>query len=151
MKELYVLFKVNSVDYALPASDVLYMDSYTGATRVPGAPEYVVGLVQIRARVVTVVDLRARFGLGPTKPELETRVIVVKREPRTVGLLVESAREVVLLEPEQLRDPPDILTGGAGLAVRSVAQIGSRLVMLVDVDRLIGTEIEGQRHGEQRT
>ncbi len=79
MNALHVLFKVAAVDYAMPAADVLQMESFTSATRVPGTPSYVAGLVQIRGRVVPVVDLRARFELPPVTPSLDTRVVVVQQ------------------------------------------------------------------------
>ena len=72
---LHVLFKVDDTLYALPADVVLQMESYTGATMVPGAPEFVAGIIQLRGRVVPVVDLRARFGLAPKERTLETRVV----------------------------------------------------------------------------
>ena len=70
------------------------MESFAGATPVPGAPPYVAGLVQVRGRVVPVVDLRARFGLPAAEPTLDTRIVVAQHGERTVGLLVDSAREV---------------------------------------------------------
>jgi purine-binding chemotaxis protein CheW len=63
MSTLHVVFKVAGAEYAIPASEVLQMESYTGATPVPGAPAHVAGLMQVRGRVVPVVDARARFGL----------------------------------------------------------------------------------------
>ena len=75
-------------------------------------PAYVAGLVQIRQRVVPVVDLRARFGLPPVTPTLDTRVVVVQRDERTVGLVVDSAREVVQLALDAIKPPPEVLANG---------------------------------------
>jgi purine-binding chemotaxis protein CheW len=140
---LHVLFKVGGAEYAIPASEVLHMDAYTGATRVPGAAPFVAGLVQVRGRVVPVVDLRARFGLPPRadtdEAAREARVVVVKGGERVVGLLADSAREVVKLEPEAVRPPPELVTAAGGVAfVRAIAQAGERLLMLLDVAKVIG-------------
>jgi purine-binding chemotaxis protein CheW len=141
---LHVLFKVAGSEYVLPAADVLQMESFTSATRVPGTPPYVAGLVQIRGRVVPVVDLRARFGLQTVAPVLDSRVVVVQQGDRVVGLLVDIAREVVSIAKEAFRPPPEIVAEQAAGFVKAVAQVGGRLVMLIDCDRVIG---EGKLHG----
>jgi purine-binding chemotaxis protein CheW len=137
---LYVVFKVADAEYALAASDVLLMETFTGATRVPGTERHVIGLVQIRGQVVPVVDLRARFGLPPIATTLDSRVVVVSHEGRSVGLLVDSAREVVKLSADQFHPPPDVVSEQSGGVVTSVAQAGPRLVMLIDFGKVIGEE-----------
>jgi purine-binding chemotaxis protein CheW len=137
---LYILFKVDGADYALPADVVLQMESYTGATVVPGAPAFVAGIIQLRGRVVPVVDLRARFGLPPRATSLETRVVVGELQDRTVALVADSAREVVRLTPSQLKPPPRLIEDGNRGFVKSVAQIGERTVMVLDFAKVIGEE-----------
>ena len=137
---LHVLFKVDETLYALPAEVVLQMESYTGATVVPGAPPFVAGIIQLRGRVVPVVDLRARFGLQPTERTLETRVVVGEQHDRTVALVVDSAREVVRMAPSQLKPPPRLFDDGAKGFVRAVAQLGDRTVMVLDFSKVIGEE-----------
>jgi purine-binding chemotaxis protein CheW len=140
MSTLHVVFKVASAEYAIPASEVLQMESFTGATPVPGAPPHVTGLVQVRGRVVPVVDARARFGMPPAERTLDSRVVVGPLGARVVGLLVDSAREVVRLEPGQLQPPPPLVAEQARGYVKAVAQVGARLVMLIDFPRVIGEE-----------
>jgi purine-binding chemotaxis protein CheW len=140
MSLLHVVFKVAGAEYAIPASEVLQMESFTGATPVPGAPAHVAGLVQVRGRVVPVVDARARFGLPPVERTLDSRVVVGQLGSRTVGLLVDSAREVLKLEPDQLQPPPQLVAEQAQGFVKAVARVGSRLVMLIDFPRVIGEE-----------
>jgi purine-binding chemotaxis protein CheW len=148
MSELYVVFRIEHGEYVLPAADVLQMESYSGATQVPGSPPYVAGLIQIRGRVVPVVDLRIRFGLPRAEPTMDSRVVVVEHGERTVGLLVDSAREVIDIPPEALRAPPDFLEDqGAGF-IKSVAHLErnggeKRFVMLVSFKKIIG---EGKVH-----
>jgi purine-binding chemotaxis protein CheW len=140
MSTLHVVFKVAGAEYAIPASEVMQMESFTGATPVPGAPPHVAGLVQVRGRVVPVVDARARFGLPPVDRTLDSRVVVGQLGSRTVGLLVDSAREVMKLAPEQLLPPPPMVVEQAQGFVKAVAQVGPRLVMLIDFSRVIGEE-----------
>jgi purine-binding chemotaxis protein CheW len=145
MTGLHVLFNVGSGDYALPASEVLHMESYAGATKVPGTRDYVAGIMQTRSRVVPIVDLRARFGLPPLEPTLDSRVVVVQHGERVVGLLVDRAREVLQIPADQFRPPPEVIREQAQGFVSSVAQTGQRLVMLLDFAKVIGEEIP---HGE---
>jgi purine-binding chemotaxis protein CheW len=140
MNELHVAFKVGGATYVLPASSVSQMESYAGATHVPGAPEYVVGLVQVRGAVVPVVSMRARFKLPATETTLDSRLVVVERRGRKVALLVDSARDMLKIDPSSFEPPPDVVAKQAAGFVSSVARVDARLVMLIDCDRVIGEE-----------
>lgn len=141
MTALHVAFRVGDADYVVPAAQVLHLESYETATRVPGAPAYVAGLVQVRGRIVPVVDLRARFGLPPGEPSLDRRVIVVQEGARVAGLLVDSAREVRQLGDEAFAAPPELIRDRATAFVKAVAMVASRMYLLVDVPRVIGEEL----------
>jgi purine-binding chemotaxis protein CheW len=138
MSVLHVVFRVGDADYVLPAADVVQMESFTQATEVPGAASYVAGLVQIRSRVIPVIDLRARFGLPPIERTLDARVIVVRDGERYVGLLADSAREVLRIDRDDFHPPPEVVAQQAEGFVNSIAQAGKRLVMQVDFAKVIG-------------
>lgn len=140
MSTLHVAFQVGDSGYLVQAESVLHMESFTGATPVPGAAPFVAGLVQIRRRVVPVVDLRIRFGLPAAAPSLGQRVIVVQVAERTVGLLVDSAREVVHVPADAIAPPPELIAGQSAGFVRAVARVKDRLVMLIDLDKVIGPD-----------
>jgi len=138
--DLHVVFQVADTEYALPASDVVQMDSFQGATPVPGSAPWVAGLVQVRGRVVPVVDLRARFGLPAIAPSLDARIVVVKYRERTVGLLADRAREVTRLPADHITPPPET---GVGF-VKAIARDDRRLLLLIDLDTVLS---EGAVHG----
>lgn len=140
MSQLHVLCKVNDTEYVLPAADVLQMESFDGATKVPGAATAVAGLVQIRGRVVPIVDLRVVFGLAPITPTIDSRVVVMKTAERVVGLLVDSAREVLKIPAADFHPPPAVLVQQTDGLVKAVAQVGNRLLMLIDFIKVIGEE-----------
>ena len=137
---LHVLFRVGPAEYGVAASEVLQMESYEGATPVPNAPPYLAGIVQVRGRVVPVVDLRVRFGLPPVDRTIDTRVVVVQLGERVVGLLADAAREVARLDPAQLRPPPPMIATQTHGVVRAIGQHAGRMVMLIDLDRLVAEE-----------
>jgi purine-binding chemotaxis protein CheW len=141
MNDLYVVFRIEDATYVLPAARVLQMESFSGATRVPGAAAHVAGLVQLRGRVVPVVDLRALFGLPPIERGIDARIVVVQQNSRQVALLVDAAREVITLDPATFTPPPEIVALQSHHFVSAVAQLEKRLFMLIDCDRVIGEEV----------
>ena len=145
MTDLHVVFRVATAEYVLSTDEVLQMESYRGATPVPGAAPWIAGLVHVRGRVVPVVDLRVRFGLPAIEPTLDSRIVVVQREARTVGLLVDSARDVIHLGPDQLRPAPAGVRGGTSAFVKAVAAAGDRLLLSIDLDPILEEE---SRHGD---
>jgi purine-binding chemotaxis protein CheW len=142
---LHVTFKVGNANYVVPAADVLHLESFESATHVPGAPSYVAGLVQVRSRLVPVVDLRARFGLPAIEHSIDRRVVVVQSGTRVAGFLVDSAREVMQIEESAFEKPPELIEDQVNGFVKGVATVSSRLLLLVDIPRIIGEEL---RHGE---
>jgi purine-binding chemotaxis protein CheW len=147
---LHVVFRVGDADYVVPASAVLQMETFEGATRVPGAAPFVAGLVQVRGRVVPVVDVRARFGLAPAERTLDSRIVVVRDGERPVALLVDRAREVLDVPAEAFEPPPPVVSAQAAGFVHAVARVGPRLLLSVDVPKVVGPEPlpEEGSHGE---
>lgn len=141
METLHVTFRVGTAEYALPASQVLHLESFERATHVPNAPAYVAGLVQVRGRVIPVVDLRARFGLPPVERTLDHRVVVVQAGTRVAGLLVDSAREVLRIDAASFEKPPEIIEQQSAGFVTGIATHAKRMFLLVDVPRVLGEEL----------
>ena len=137
---LYVVFRVDAAEYALPAETVLQMESFTAATAVPGTQPFVAGILQLRGLVVPVVDLRHRFGLPPAAPGPDTRVVVGQLRDRVVALVADSAREVLRIAPDQIKPPPRLLEDGAQGFVRAVAHAGPRTILILDFGKVIGEE-----------
>jgi purine-binding chemotaxis protein CheW len=139
MNELHVVFKVGASEYTLPASAVLHMEAFVEATPVPGTAPYVRGLMQVRGRVLPIVDLRARFGeAAHVSPE--ARVVIVESAGRSVGLLADTAREVLPIDVTRFKDAPEILSATSQGFVKAVAEVNGRLLMLLDIEKVIGQE-----------
>ncbi|HEY0465423.1 MAG TPA: chemotaxis protein CheW [Polyangiaceae bacterium] len=136
--KLHVVFSLAGAEYALPFDSVLQMESYTGATLVPGAPAYVDGIVTVRGLVVPVLDLRTRFGLPRTELSLDARIIVTESAGRVVALRVDSAREVLKLDVDKHQPAPSIVSERSSGFVHAVHPHGKRLLLLVDLPKLLG-------------
>lgn len=137
---LHVVFTVGSAQYALPVGSVLMMESFAGATPVPGVEPYVVGIVTVRGMVVPVIDLRLRFGLPPAESTLDTRVVVAQHGARVVALRVDSAREVAELDPEKRQPAPAVIAERSAGFVSAVHALGQRLLLLVDLPKILGED-----------
>jgi purine-binding chemotaxis protein CheW len=135
--ETYVLFMVAGTTYALPSSDVHHMEMLEGVTRVPNAPPFVEGVVFSRGQVVPVVNLRARFGFERVPYDLRTRLIVVQSADRVIGLVVDSAREFVNIPAGAIQPPHEALAGMSGRYVDGVASVGDRLILMLDLSRIL--------------
>jgi purine-binding chemotaxis protein CheW len=140
VSELYLVFKVGGAEYALPAAQVLQLESFGGVTVVPGTSPHVAGIVQVRGLIVPVVDLRLRFGLAQIEAALDTRIVVVELHGRTVALRVDSGREVLRLDPAQFQATPAIVNEQSHGFVLSIARVGTRLLMLLDLPKVLGEE-----------
>jgi len=133
----YILFSIAGTTYALPTVDVRHMEMIEDITRVPNAPSFVDGVVFSRGQVVPVVNLRARFGFERAPVDLRTRLIVVQSASRTIGLLVDGAREFVSIPPDSVQPPHEALAGMSGRYVEGVASIGDRLILILNLERIL--------------
>lgn len=136
--KLFVVFTLGTAEYALPVDAVLQMETFTGATLVPGAPSYVAGIVTVRGLVVPVIDLRVRFGLPAAEVTLDTRIVVTESAGRVVALRVDSAREVLKLDVEQHQPAPAMISERSSGFVKAVHALGNRLLLLVDLPQILG-------------
>ena len=136
----YVLFELAGTAYAVPSEVVQQMEMVEHITPVPDAPGFVDGVVFVRGQVVPVVNLRARFGFDRVPPDLKTRLMVVARQGRTVGLLVDSAREFITLNAEAINPPPEAVAGLSGKYLAGIANVADRLVLILDIDELLTSQ-----------
>lgn len=142
MSQLHVICKIGDSEYAIPADEVFQMENYSVATPVPGAPSYVAGLIQVRQKIIPVLDARKRFGLPELEANSESRVVVLKLSERLVGLIVDSAREVQNISPEFFKAPPEIIARQSEGFVKAVANFKERIIMLLDTLKIVGEEFD---------
>lgn len=139
--ESYVLFELAGATYALRSDDVVQLEMVAAPTPVPNAPTFVEGVVSVRGQVIPAVSLRARFGFARAEHDLRSRLIVVRAGGRTVGLVVDSAREFASIAEDAIRPLPDGVGGLSGRYLRGVAQQGERLMLIVDVPELLALDV----------
>jgi purine-binding chemotaxis protein CheW len=149
MTELYVVFSVAGTEYGVPASYVSQLETYQGKTQVPGTAKHVTGIVQVRGRVVPLLDLRELFGHPALEPTVDTRIVVVESGARRVGLLVDKGREVLRIDPTQIQATPELVEEHSRGFFGGLVQLGPRLIMLLDLQEVLGEETAHERSAKR--
>ena len=138
ISESFILFELAGATYGLRSADIQQLEMIGNVTRVPNAPDFVDGVVSVRGQVIPALNLRARFGFPRQTADMRSRLIVVRTDGRSVGLVVDSAREFAAIKPDEIQPPPAGLAELSGDYLEGTAHLGDRLVLLLDVQRLIG-------------
>ncbi len=110
---------------------------YTEIAPVPGAPDYVLGIINLRGNVVTVIDTRSRFGLIEGEVTDNTRIIVIESERQVIGILVDSVAEVVYLRSSEIDTTPSVGTDESAKFIQGVSNRDGKLLILVDLNKLL--------------
>lgn len=130
-------FRIGRETFGLPISIVREIIRVPEITAVPDAPPYVEGVINLRGRIIPVVDLRKRFGQLEIEPDKKNRVVVVELERRAIGLIVNSASEVLRVPPSEIEHPSDVFPEGEMNFITGVGKLNGRLVMLLDLNRML--------------
>lgn len=137
----YLTFMLASEEYGVEILRVQEIKGWEQATPMPNTPRHVMGVINIRGEIVPIIDLRQRFGLESIPRSPTTVVIVVKAiaedQHRTVGLMVDAVLDVHRLEQEQTQSTPDLGDGISADCISGLATIGDKMVLLIDVDKLV--------------
>ena len=113
----------------------------------PGAPPYVLGIVNLRGSVVTVVDSRARFGLPSREPDEASRIVIVEVDKQVVGMLVDGVAEVVEVPASAIESAPNVGSDEAARYIQGVFSTDDGLLILVDLNKLLGRSEWGDLGG----
>ena len=135
--ESYILFELAGTTYALKSQEVKHMELVEQITPVPNAPPFVDGVVFSRGQVIPAINLRVRFGFPRQDHTARSRLIVVDAGQRSVGFIVDSAREFRNLPTESIQPPSDSIAGLSGKYLRGIAIAGERLILLLDVKEVL--------------
>ena len=139
-----ISFAVGAEEYGLELLRVKEVIRMRQIVWLPNAPAFMKGIINLRGDVIPIVDLRERFGLEGSEQTASTRIIVVEVRGQLVGMVVDSSSEVVRVPAEQIEPPSPLLRTGAQDFITGVAKMGDRLVILIDVEKVFGTDEIGK-------
>jgi len=142
-----VTFTLEDETYGINVMQVQEVLREIEVAPVPGAPHYVMGIINLRGNVVSVIDARMRFGL-PVKESTDlTRIIVIEVQQHIIGILVDSVAEVVDIKRTEIETAPNVGTSETSKYIDGVVSRGDKLLILVDLNKLLSTEEWGELDG----
>ena len=136
----WVTYKLGDETYGINVMQVQEVLRHTDIAPVPGAPDYVLGIINLRGNVVTVIDTRSRFGLPSSDITDNTRIVIIESDEQVVGILVDSVAEVVYLRSSEIDSAPNVGTEESAKFIQGVSNRDGQLLILVDLNKLLNDE-----------
>jgi purine-binding chemotaxis protein CheW len=137
-----VSFRLGAEEYGVNIMLVQEIILLGQITQVPEVPGYVLGVINLRGNVISILDLRQRFGMAQQPPSDETRIVVANLHGRTIGFVVDGVSEVLRLQRDEIAPTPATLQAAGKDYIQGLARRGSRLLILLDMERLLGNTQE---------
>ena len=135
-----ISFEVGNEEYGLDILQVKEVIRLREITRLPKAPSFVKGIINLRGDIIPILDLRDRFGLEHQEYTNMTRVIVVDVDSKLVGMVVDAASQVVRIPADQIDPTPPIVGALSAEYIKGVGKLDERLIILLNIDRILTTE-----------
>lgn len=140
-EEQLVTFSLGSEEFGVDIMRVQEIIRIPPITRVPKAETYIEGVINLRGNVIPVISLRTRFGMARVEETDLSRIVVLQVQSKVFGIRVDAVTEVLRLDSESIEPPPPIALGMDSHFIRGVGKIGERLLILLDLDHIMGGEI----------
>jgi purine-binding chemotaxis protein CheW len=140
-KELLQLvsFKIGDEEFGVDILSVQEINRMSQITRVPNTPDFIEGVINLRGRVIPVIDLRVKLGLTRIDHDKNTRIVVVEIKSQTIGFIVDEVNEVLRIPKDITEAPPDIVGGMNTDYITSIGKLEDRLLILLDLEKILST------------
>lgn len=142
-----VTFTLEDETYGINVMQVQEVLREIEVAPVPGSPHYVLGIINLRGNVVSVIDARTRFGLAARESDELTRIIVIEAQQQIIGILVDSVAEVVDVKVEEIDTAPNVGNAETSKYIDGVVSRGDNLLILVDLNKLLSEQELGEISG----
>ncbi len=133
----WVTFMLAGEKYGVNVMQVQEVLRYTDIAAVPGAPGYVIGIINLRGNVVSVIDTRNRFNLPSAEVNDNTRIVIIEADTHVIGILVDSVAEVVYLRQSEIETAPSIGNEESAKFIQGVSHKNDELLILIELDKLL--------------
>lgn len=124
-------------EYGVPITKVQEIIPMTTPTKIPQTPDFVEGIINLRGKIIPIIDLKKRFEMGRSEITNETRSVVVEVEGQTVGIIVDEVSEVLRLPVNSIEPPPAVIGGITAEYLKGVGKLDDRLLILLDMDKIL--------------
>jgi purine-binding chemotaxis protein CheW len=142
-----ISFMVGNEEYGMEILRVKEVIRPPSIARLPKAPTFVKGIINLRGDVIPIVDLRDKFGLEAAEYTATTRIIVVDVDGRLVGMIVDAASQVIRIPEDQIEPPPPVAGGLPSELIEGVGKLEDRLIILLNIDMILSTSERMQLEG----
>jgi purine-binding chemotaxis protein CheW len=132
-----VSFKLGSEEYGVDIGQVQEINRMVAVTKVPRAPQFMEGVINLRGQLIPIIDLRTRFGMERAEHSKSTRIVVTEIGSKRIGMVVDSVSEVLRLPLEQIEEAPDMISGVETEYIRGVGKLEERLIILLDLGKIV--------------
>jgi purine-binding chemotaxis protein CheW len=139
-----VSFKIGNEEFGINILNVQEIIKTVHITKVPNAPVFVEGIINLRGRVIPVMDLRTRLNLPKKDQDKDTRIIVLEVNSKTVGFIVDEVNEVLRIPRSITEPPPAMVTGIDSEFITAVGKLEDRLITLIDLEKVLSTDEKNQ-------
>lgn len=136
-----VTFELAGEEFAIDILKVQEIHRILEITTIPRSPAWIHGVMNLRGKIIPVVDLRNRFSLPPAERTRESRIVVVEVADKTLGFLVDRVNEVLRISASTVEPPPPMVAGVDSRFIQGVGKRDSRLFILLDLDMLLGQDM----------
>ncbi len=135
-----VSFNIGDEEFGVDILKVQEINRMVEVTRVPNAPEYVDGVINLRGKVIPIIDLRRRFGMPRKEKDKNTRIIVVELTGKVLGFVVDAVSEVLRIPNSVTEPPPSIIAGIKAEYITAIGKLENRLLILLDLERVLSVD-----------
>lgn len=146
----FLTFTIGDEEYGVDIMSVREVKGWTETTRLPNRPEHVRGVLNLRGVIIPIIDLRARFGAGLTKATEKHVIVILAVGQRIVGILVDTVSDILTISSNEIKPAPSSETKVAEQFVHGLIALESRMVVLLDMEKLLSTDIDEHVGGTEK-
>jgi len=136
----YVIFKLGDEKYGVDISNVGGITEFSTITKVPNAPQYIEGMINLRGDIIPIINLKTRFNIPVTEGDTDPRIIVYNTKDRDIGFIVDDASQVLRLEGKDIDPAPSIITGKDRQFIDGVGKYEGEIIVLLDFEKILSDD-----------
>lgn len=133
----YVIFKLSKEEYGIDIMNVREIVQYQESVKVPNSPAFIEGIINYRGKVIPIICLKKKFGMGNSINDANTRIIVINLNDKQIGFLVDEASQTVRIDDSNIDPTPEVISGIERKYITGVGKIDNRLVILIDLEKVL--------------
>ena len=137
-QDQFLIFNASGQEFGIQAMRVKEISAMLGITKVPNAPSYIEGILNLRGRLVSIINFRTKFGFEPKEKDEDTRIVIVEHDGFPIGIMVDNVEEVIRIPQESVQQLPEAaVTTASEEYLTGVGILDKRLIVLLDSDQLV--------------